>query len=97
MCDCYSAGCEECGKAIPIHIADFCTDRENVKAWCPEHINYAPINANTTRYTLTDDEYVKGIIAIEILDETSYGIHPNCCYKDNPIDKLIREIKEGEK
>jgi len=35
MCDCYSAECSGgCGRLISIHIADFCTDRKNVEAYC---------------------------------------------------------------
>lgn len=34
MCDCYTAKCEMCGCNIQIHIADFCTERENVHPHC---------------------------------------------------------------
>lgn len=34
MCDCYEHPCEMCGCEISIHIADFCTDRENVHPYC---------------------------------------------------------------
>jgi hypothetical protein len=40
MCDCYEAKCsgEGCNIIIPIHIADFCTPRENIKAYCKKHV-----------------------------------------------------------
>ena len=34
MCDCYSGKCEKCGCKMEIHIADFCTPRENVHPYC---------------------------------------------------------------
>lgn len=34
MCDCYTAKCEGCGCEMEIHIADFCTARENVHPYC---------------------------------------------------------------
>jgi len=36
MCDCYSVKCENCDNKIAIHIADFCTQRENIKVYCPD-------------------------------------------------------------
>jgi hypothetical protein len=35
MCDCYCHKCEGCGCDISIHIADFCTPRENIHPYCP--------------------------------------------------------------
>ncbi len=34
MCDCYTTGCKNCGCDISIHIADFCTPRDTVVAFC---------------------------------------------------------------
>ena len=34
MCDCYTAKCENCGCDMSLHIADFCTKRENVHPYC---------------------------------------------------------------
>ena len=34
MCDCYTAKCETCGCSMAIHIADYCTGRENVHPYC---------------------------------------------------------------
>lgn len=40
MCDCYEEKCSEpsCSVTIPIHIADFCTSRDNIKVYCKKHI-----------------------------------------------------------
>ena len=40
MCDCYSEKCAKkgCPTYIPIHISDYCLDRDDFKAYCPEHI-----------------------------------------------------------
>jgi len=82
VCDCYEALCEHegCKKRIPIHIADFCTDRKNVKAWCTKHIKEASIKA--TVYDLIDEEYDLEKVAILILDKDAYGTHPNCSYRE---------------
>jgi len=34
MCDCYAGKCEMCGHLISLHVADFCTERENVHPYC---------------------------------------------------------------
>lgn len=34
MCDCYTGECTNCGCDIPLHIADFCTPKENVIPYC---------------------------------------------------------------
>lgn len=38
MCDCYWQKCEQCDEMIPVHIADFCTPRENIEVFCGKHI-----------------------------------------------------------
>ena len=35
MCDVYTRKCETCERDISVHIADFCTKRENVHPYCP--------------------------------------------------------------
>ena len=35
MCDCYGHKCETCDNLISMHIADWCTIRENVHVFCP--------------------------------------------------------------
>ena len=34
MCDCYTEKCAICGCNISIHIADYCTSRDNITAYC---------------------------------------------------------------
>ena len=36
MCDTYEGKCQGCGRPIPMHIADFSTDRRLVRVWCPQ-------------------------------------------------------------
>lgn len=40
MCDCYEAKCEikDCEEKIPIHIADFNFDREEIQVFCNKHL-----------------------------------------------------------
>lgn len=39
MCDCYYKSCEVCKKKfIPVHIADFCMSRDEVRIYCKRHI-----------------------------------------------------------
>lgn len=39
MCDCYYKKCEVCKKRfIPVHIADFCMSRDDVRIYCNKHI-----------------------------------------------------------
>jgi hypothetical protein len=42
MCDCYEHRCDAkgCNELIPIHIGDFCTDRDNLEVLCPRHITH---------------------------------------------------------
>jgi hypothetical protein len=42
MCDCYGHKCESCENVIAVHIADFCTDRENLKVYCPDCLDAIP-------------------------------------------------------
>ena len=36
MCDCYETKCAGgCGTSVSVHIADWCTKRDNVEAFCP--------------------------------------------------------------
>jgi len=74
MCDCYQAPCEVCGKPLPIHIADFCTDRENVKVWCHEDIDKSNAGSTIHWYGEEDNQIS---MAILVLDKDAYGIYPN--------------------
>lgn len=39
MCDCYGQKCKFCKNKLSIHIADYCTSRENVAVICPDCID----------------------------------------------------------
>jgi len=38
MCDCYSHKCEKCDVRLPIHITDFCVERDEIRVYCDAHI-----------------------------------------------------------
>ena len=38
MCDCFNPSCHLCDRRLPLHIADFCTERENVEVYCAAHV-----------------------------------------------------------
>ncbi|MCE5239918.1 hypothetical protein LLH23_15740 [bacterium] len=37
MCDCCYLKCVDCDRTLPVHIADFCTERANVLVRCRDH------------------------------------------------------------
>ncbi len=53
MCDCYSVKCsnEFCETIIPVHIADYCTPRSNVEAYCELHLT-----PECNIFTVTEDD-----------------------------------------
>ena len=87
MCDCYTAKCELCGCKISLHIADFCTKRENVHPYCNRCSRklVKPVAAKIFKDKITDTEQVEGTQAkhigqeVVILcgDSDAYGIHLN--------------------
>lgn len=38
MCDICGIPCKVCGKMLPVHIADFCVERNTFDVFCEEHI-----------------------------------------------------------
>jgi len=38
MCDCFGKKCEHCSEIIEVHLGDFNTGREEIKAYCSLHI-----------------------------------------------------------
>ena len=87
MCDCYTAQCESCARAVEVHIADFCTARSNVHVYCSHCLNKIPAGrANMAKKmikcTVENRRQVEGgKIGQEVVflvdDEDSYGIHLN--------------------
>jgi len=49
MCDCYEHKCESCATRIQLHIADFCTRRENVHVYCPQCVRAGDVLRPYTR------------------------------------------------
>lgn len=64
MCDCYTHPCAVCGAPLPLHIADFCMERDEIEAFCAKH---AP-GADAIVYELVDEGP-----PWEDDDETVYG------------------------
>lgn len=91
MCDCYCHKCEGCDHEISIHVADFCTERENIKVYCPNCLMKLPaIDSSRTKVFIDkiDDneqiinrkkhERIKGKpVVILVKDMKAQGIHLN--------------------
>ena len=87
MCDCYTARCESCGRGVELHIADFCTTRNNVHVYCPHCLKKVPAGqANMARRIfrcmVEERRQVEGgrvgqEVLILVDDEDAHGIHLN--------------------
>lgn len=96
MCDCYEQKCEQCAEMIPVHIADFCTPRENLQVFCQKHLPESDCFIHTIIEGKQDREYdyKKGTkFGFRILDKTLFN------YDDyEPWDgcdpELARHLKE---
>ena len=89
MCDCYMHPCEFCGRKISLHIADYCTDRENIKVFCSKcaekaktfnKVINAPIIINETIECNDEENYggkIGEVVLIVCYDKDAYGIHLN--------------------
>lgn len=54
MCDCYWVKCEVCKKGlIPVHIADFCMSRDDIKIYCRDHVP----SKDVVVHKIIEDEY----------------------------------------
>jgi len=54
MCDCYWQKCECCETHLPVHISDFCMEREGISVFCASHL---PAN-DIVIYELIDDKKI---------------------------------------
>ena len=71
MCDCYVSNCANCDCEISLHIADFCTPRENVIPYCHR------CTRKIVRGKLTPpDELVFNDMANEVSKGAIQGIKP---------------------
>lgn len=87
MCDCYTAKCEGCGCKMSLHIADWCTKRENVHPYCNRCSRKLqnPEATKVFRDTIRDLKQIEGTkvkhIGQEIIilcdDKNAHGIYLN--------------------
>jgi len=86
MCDCYTEKCTICGCKISIHIADYCTSRDNITAYCHRCAkkikSIAPDIPHIIREEITHHRQVEGgkkgaKVLILCSDPKAYGIHLN--------------------
>ena len=54
MCDCYWQKCKCCETHLPVHISDFCMEREGISVFCASHL---PGN-DIVIYELIDDKKI---------------------------------------
>lgn len=76
MCDCYEQKCEQCNEIIPVHIADFCTPRENLQVFCEKHLPDHDCFIHTVIEPKHDREfdYKKGArFGFRIIDKTRFN------------------------
>ena len=92
MCDCYNHKCKFCENELSIHIADYCTGRDNIIVVCPDCLKrrrviaiskYARLYINWIEDRmqlfgkLADGRYKGKIVLIFCKDPEGYGIHLN--------------------
>ena len=75
MCDCYEQKCEQCQQMIPVHIADFCTAKENLQVFCDQHLPEADCFIYTVMEAKRDKyDFKKGTkFGFRILDKTLFN------------------------
>ena len=81
MCDCYEAKCEKCDTMIPIHIADYNYDREDVKVFCEKHIpkndvSIFEITKECKHFKDLETGWKCGIRLLDI-EPNHVGVYPN--------------------
>lgn len=87
MCDCYTGKCVTCGCDVSMHIADFCTDRDNVHVYCHRCARKVkksgvPESKQIIWEAITSKRQVEGgkkgeEVLILCDDPKAYGIHLN--------------------
>lgn len=84
MCDCYEHNCDhsECKNHLPIHLADFSTDREEIKVYCGSHISkHKDEIAQGVLYKVSEGNYE--VLIVPLTDNARQnwqGNHPNESY-----------------
>lgn len=101
MCDCYEQKCEACDEMILVHIADFCTPRENLQVFCQAHLPdndcfiHTVIDPKEDRY-----DYKKGTkFGFRILDKTrfNYGDYEPYEGCDPELAKWLKEYHRQQR
>ena len=87
MCDCYQHKCDDkkCNEYIPIHIGDFCTDRDNLEVLCPRHM--------PKRFK----DFDGAIFKWEASESASEGINDKSIPKGYRCSIRIKDIKKVDK
>ncbi len=85
MCNCYDHKCKECEAEIPIHLADFATDPEEIEVFCHRHIPKTDVRIFKLRKK--ECGFPRGsLIGIRSLTqnakENEDGNEPNMCWAD---------------
>ena len=105
MCDCYETKCNGCkSMAIQVHIADFCTPRENVKVYCPfcalfkvENINLNYNKCISIREKITNTSQVKYIVSEKVIKKPLYKSKLRGKYLlDDGSNRLETKYKEDK-
>ena len=92
MCDCYASKCLFCDNKISIHVADFCTPREDIDVICPDCQTYENIctgenkGLNITKYKKLFIDYL--FDKCQIVEGKLKG-----GYKGRPVIFLSRDSK----
>lgn len=99
MCDCYSHKCAHrgCSEQIPMHLADFATERHEVRVYCGKHI---PANRRAGvlfRYSdstdcRTEPKRLRLRCFVRALTETARaraeGNHPNAMWLERRVGRV---------
>lgn len=97
MCDCYSHKCFFCDNEISIHIADFCTKRENLIIICPDCQVAGAYETDETFYHngkgLNINKYARLFIDCIECREQVFGKLKDGKYKGKPVIFLCKDPK----
>jgi hypothetical protein len=55
MCDICNSPCKVCGEALPLHLGDYETDRDEVECFCAKHLPDKKVRI----FTLTEDSMIE--------------------------------------
>jgi hypothetical protein len=97
MCDCYAHKCLFCENKISIHIADYCTKRENIAVICPDCQAVGDYERSKTFYHNGKGLWIKKYerMYIDIIEDREQirGKLKNNRYKGKPVIILSKDPK----